>query len=110
MRSVLHVLPDHSCRKVLQNIIPAMNADSILLIDEMVFPATKVSWQAAQFDLTMMCAHASMERTETQWQVLLGSVGLRVRDSYVYNASMHQTVMAVVLESPLVVDQLPIDR
>ena len=84
MRAILHVLPDDSCRKILQNIISAMNADSLLLIDEMVFPATKVSRQAAQSDLTMMSAHASIDPTETHWQVLLGPLGLRVRDSYLY--------------------------
>lgn len=43
-----------------------MSEDSVLVIDEMVFPDSKVSWQATQFDLTMMCAHASVERTQTQ--------------------------------------------
>lgn len=66
MRAVLHVLPDERCRTVVQNVKDAISEDSVLVIDEMVFPDSKVSWQAAQFDLTMMCAQASMERTRTQ--------------------------------------------
>lgn len=102
MRAILHVLPDDSCRKVVQNVKAAMSEESVLLIDEMVFPEEKVSWQAAQFDLTMMCAHASMERTRTQWQELVDSVGLKIRGTFVYNASLHQAIMAVVLEDSAV--------
>lgn len=60
-----------------------MSEESVLLIDEMVFPNSGVSWQAAQFDLTMMCAHASMERTQTQWKALLDSVDLKIRDTWI---------------------------
>ena len=96
MRAILHVLPDDRCRTVLQNIKNAMSQESVFVIDEMVFPDSKVSWQAAQFDL-MMCAHSSMERTQTQWKALLDTVDLKIRDTYVYDSSCHQAVMAVVL-------------
>ena len=97
MGAVLHLLPDERCRTVLQNIKDAMSDGSVLVIDEMVFPDSGVSWQAAQLDLTMMCIHASMERTRLQWKALLDSVDLKVRDVYVYNPRRHQAVMAVVL-------------
>ena len=97
MAAVLHSLPDERCRKVLQNIKYAMSDSSVLVIDEMVLPDSGISWRAAQFDLTMMCAHASMERTQTQWKALLDSVDLKIRDTYVYNPSYHQAVMAVIL-------------
>ena len=97
MGAVLHVLPDERCRTVPQNIKNAMSEKSVFVIDEMVFPESEVSWQAAQFNLTMMCAHASMERTQTQWQALLDSVDLKIRDIYVYNPICHQAVIAVVL-------------
>ena len=97
MGAVLHILPDERCRTVLQNIKNAMSEKSVLLIDEMVFPDSGVSWQAAQFDLTMMCAHASTERTRTQWKALLDSVDLKIRDVYIYNPGIHQAAMAVVL-------------
>ena len=97
MGAVLHVLPDERCRVVIQNIKDAMSEESVFVIDEMVFPESKVSSQAAQFDLTMMCAHGSMERTQTQWKALLDSVDLKLRGTYVYNPGCHQAVMAVVL-------------
>ena len=96
MRAILHGFPDDKCRSLLKNIMPAMSADSVILIDDMVFPDAHVQWQAAQFDLTMMCAHASMERTLTQWAALLDSVGLVIRNIYVYNFVCHETIMAVV--------------
>ena len=65
MRTILHVLPDKRCRKVLQNIKDAMGQESVSVINEMEFPDSKVSWHAAQFDLTMMCAHGSLECTRT---------------------------------------------
>ena len=97
MRAILHVLPDERCRTVLHNIKDAMSQESVFVIDEMVLPESRVSWQAAQFDLTMMCAHGSMERTQKQWKALLDSVDLKIRDTYVYNPNCHQAVMAVVL-------------
>ena len=98
MRAVLHILPDDKCRVVLGNMVGAMSRESILLIDEMVIPDTGVQWQAAQFDLTMMCAHAATERTWTQYQELLDSSNLGIRDTYVYHPSWHRSILAVVLK------------
>ena len=96
MRAILHGFPDNKCRSLLQNTISAMSKNSVILIDDMVFPDANVHWQATQFDLTMMCAHAFMERTSTQWGALRYSVGLIIRDIYVYNFVCHETIMAVV--------------
>ena len=96
LRAILHGFPDDKCRSLLENIISAMNEDSVILIDDMIFPDANVHWQAVQFDLTMMCAHASMARTLSQWGALLYSVGLIIRDIYVYNFVCHETVVAVV--------------
>ena len=74
-----------------------MSQESVFIVDGMVFPDSKVSWQAAQFDVTMMRAHGHMQRTRTQWKALLDSVNLKIRDTYVYNSSCHQVVMAVIL-------------
>ena len=92
MKAILHVLPDERCRTGLQNIKDAMSQVSVFVIDGMVFPDSKVSWQAA-----MMCAHGSMERTRTQWKALPDSVNLKIRDIYVYYSSCHQAVMTVIL-------------
>ena len=96
LRGVLHNHPDDRVCTILQHTKNAMSQDSVLLIDEMVLPDTGLELNVAAIDLTMMCAAASRERTKSQWQNLLESVGLEVQKSLVYNPAMYETVMAVV--------------
>jgi hypothetical protein len=74
-----------------------MAPESVLLLDEWVLPETGVSNYAASMDLTFMAAFASLERTEAQWRVLLGEVGLRLCKTYVYNPEACEGVMDVRL-------------
>lgn len=96
MRNILHDYPDDKCRTILRNTMMAMGKDSKIIIDEMVLPDSNVSWQATQVDLTMFCRHAAMERTQTQWQTLLDSVGLEIENTYVYTAEVHESVLVAV--------------
>lgn len=73
-----------------------MSKESLILIEEMVLPDTNVFWQAAQIDLTMMSALASVERTQTQWQELLNSVGLEIVKTNVHTPWAHESVLAAV--------------
>lgn len=73
-----------------------MGKDSVLLIDEMLLPQSKVHWHATQIDLTMMTALASIERTHDHWATLLDSVGLKMLESYVYTPSVYENVTLVV--------------
>jgi demethylsterigmatocystin 6-O-methyltransferase len=95
MRAVLHDFPDDRCREILKNIIPAMGKDSIILIDEMLLPDKDVHWQVTEIDLTMMTAFASIERTQSQWDALLDSVGLKITKTFTYTPSAYETVMVV---------------
>jgi demethylsterigmatocystin 6-O-methyltransferase len=95
LRHVLHDFPDHKVVEILQNIIPAMGKDSIILLDEMLFPDKNVHWHATEIDLTMMSTFASIERTRTYWEALLGSVGLKITETYCYTPSIYETVMVV---------------
>lgn len=72
-----------------------MGASSVILIDEMVLPDVKASWQATQLDLTMMAALGSLERTHEQWQKLVQSAGLKIVKIYPYNESVHDSIMVV---------------
>ena len=96
MRAVLHDWPDHNCREILQNIIPSMGSDSVILLDEMVLPDSGVHYQSAQIDLTMMAAVASIERTESMWIDLLDSVDLKIEKALTYTPSVYETIMTVV--------------
>ena len=99
LRTVLHDWSDHKCREILQNIIASMGPDSAILLDEMVLPDTRVHWQAAQVDLTMMAALGARERTRTQWTVLLDSVGLEIAATRTYTPSVNESIMTVVRKS-----------
>ena len=96
LRGILHDFPDHKCRLILRQIIPAMGKESRILIDEMVLPSSYVHWQATQVDLTMMTALAAMERTREQWQELLESVDLQIVDIYVYMSGSYESVIVAV--------------
>jgi demethylsterigmatocystin 6-O-methyltransferase len=95
LRAVLHDWPDAKCQEILRNIIPAIGEDSRILLDEMVLPETKVHWEAAQIDITMMVSTAACERKRNEWEKLLESVGLVVEGIWTYTPSIYESVMLV---------------
>ena len=96
MRNILHDYPDDKCRAILQNTIDTMAADSVILIDDMVLPDIGVHWHAAQLDMTMMTALASIERTREHWYELLQSAGLKIRRIWTYSSLQDSVIEAVV--------------
>lgn len=79
MHSVLHDWTDDNCRKILSNIVPAMERGfSKILINENVIPDTNAYWETTSLDIIMMSDFASQERTTRQWQNLVESVGLKI--------------------------------
>jgi demethylsterigmatocystin 6-O-methyltransferase len=96
MRNILHDYPDEKCLVILANCINAMDADSRILIDEMVLPNQGVAWQAAQLDLTMMAALGAKERTIEQWYTLLDSAGLKVVEIEMYEPALQDSVIMAV--------------
>ena len=51
---------------------------SKIVLNELVIPDIGCGVVAAQVDITMMACVASEERSERQWQGLLGAVGLKI--------------------------------
>lgn len=96
LRTVLHDWSDDKCREILQNIIPAMGPESVILLDETVLPDQNAHWRATSLDLTMMAILGARERTQTQWAEMLGSVGLKIAKVYTYAPLTSESVMAVV--------------
>lgn len=82
LRSILHDWPDKQAKQILEHIKNAMNADSILLIQEAEIPESNVPLRSACLDLSMMALFAGMERTRTQFKELLESVGLKLVKSW----------------------------
>lgn len=100
MRGVLHNHPPHKVRKLLESTKSAMTSDSVLLVDEMIFPETGVNFDAASIDMAMLSAFASMERTERQWRETFQDVGLELVKAYTYNPLSYESVMDVRLPKP----------
>ena len=96
MRNILHDYPDDICVTILKNLVPAMEQDSRILIDDMVLPNAGVHWQATQQDLTMMAALGSKERTREQWESLIESAGLKILETYTYTSTLQDSILMVV--------------
>lgn len=75
----------------------AMGPESVLLIDEMVFPESGVNFNTASIDMTMLSVFASMERTEAQWRLVFEDVGLELVSTYTYYQRNYESVMDVRL-------------
>lgn len=76
-----------------------MGPDSAILLDE---SDTRVHWQAAQVDLTMMAALGARERTRTQWTELLDPVGLETaatRHLHAFRERVHHDCRAQKLSA-----------
>jgi demethylsterigmatocystin 6-O-methyltransferase len=91
----MHDWPDVECTKILQNIVDAMDADSRILIDDVVLPDTGANWQTTMADISMMIALGGKERTVKQWNSLADSVGLRVEHIHPYTAATYTSVVVL---------------
>lgn len=96
IRNVLHGDPDEKCVEILKQVLPVMNKDSRLLIDDIVLPNEGVHWQAAQMDLIMMASMGSKKRTQDQWQALLDASGFKILDVYTYSWPLQDSVIVAV--------------
>jgi demethylsterigmatocystin 6-O-methyltransferase len=95
LRQVLHDWPDVKCQDILRNIIPEMGKDSVILIDDIVLPGSNVHWEATQLDMVMMACLAGRERTGSEWEELLRSVGLVIDGIWTYTESLYESVLVV---------------
>ncbi|KAJ5149650.1 hypothetical protein N7448_001228 [Penicillium atrosanguineum] len=79
MHSILHDWTDADCKKILENIVPAMKrGHSKILINENVIPETNAYWETTSLDIIMMADFASTERTADDWHALVESAGLKI--------------------------------
>ncbi|KAL2823580.1 S-adenosyl-L-methionine-dependent methyltransferase [Aspergillus cavernicola] len=78
LRLVLHDWPDKQAKLILGHLRNAMTPGSVLLINETLVPESGVPLYDAWMDMTMLAVFSSLNRTETQFRELLGSVGFEV--------------------------------
>ncbi|KAL9616759.1 MAG: hypothetical protein Q9160_008416 [Pyrenula sp. 1 TL-2023] len=96
LRAIFHDHNDEMSLKILQNLCDAMGPESVLLLDEIVLPNTKVDWYATQTDLSMMTQFASIERTQNAWIELLDRANMEIRKETTYTYVFRLTLMEVV--------------
>ncbi|KAL8824799.1 MAG: hypothetical protein Q9191_004810 [Dirinaria sp. TL-2023a] len=98
LRRVMHDWPDASAAKILQHLKAAMNADSKILIDEVVLPEMNVHWHAAMADICMGFAFGGKERTRRQWEDLVEEAGLRLEQVHTYNISTYNSIVVLAVK------------
>ncbi|KAL7940842.1 S-adenosyl-L-methionine-dependent methyltransferase [Trichoderma barbatum] len=96
LRNILHDYPDEKCVTIIQNTLPAMSSESVLVIDEIIIPNKGSHSRATEIDMTMMVSFASTERTEKQWASLLDKAGLKVLSKDIYNEATGQSAIVAV--------------
>ncbi|KAJ5104579.1 hypothetical protein NUU61_001926 [Penicillium alfredii] len=96
LRNVLHDYPDDQCIKLLQLQRVAMGADSVLLVDELVRPATGAPRSFVDLDIAMMACLAAQERTREQFEHLFRSAGLYLEEVLPYETELGHSVMVAI--------------
>ncbi|KAI0442419.1 S-adenosyl-L-methionine-dependent methyltransferase [Xylaria telfairii] len=83
MKFILHDYVDEQCLQILKKVKASMiKGYSYLVINDFILPDTECGLLQSQWDLMMMVLTSSMERTESQWRVLLGAAGLSIEGMY----------------------------
>ena len=77
LRAILHNYDDDKAVEILSNIVPALGADSQILIDEVVMPETGAHAWPAGLDMQMYTLFGAIERTGAQWDAILERAGLQ---------------------------------
>lgn len=97
MGSVLHDWPDDDARKILRNLVPALEKGySKILLSENVIPRTGCHANLSALDLGMTFLNGSHERTEERWTQLLNEEGLVLKKIHTH-PSCTKSVMEVEL-------------
>ena len=96
--TVCHDWADNYCIDLLSNTAKAMEREySILLIYDYVMPETGASIRAAAMDMQMMNLFAGIERTQSQWRVILDASGLEMVQVW-YSVTKFESVIEAKLK------------
>ncbi|EME87124.1 uncharacterized protein MYCFIDRAFT_63149 [Pseudocercospora fijiensis CIRAD86] len=93
-RNILHDNPDDRCRLILDGLRPAMEEDSLLLIDDKVLLNQGSHRHVTMLDLAMMAQVASHERTLAQWHALLEGAQWEIKDIVRYSHEYDSIIVA----------------
>lgn len=93
LRNVPHDWNDEKSTVILKHLRDAMADDSFVVIDEIVVPPKDASLPLVLYDLSMMVALGSRERSEKQWRHLLDLAGLKLHKVVVYDPEMRSSLI-----------------
>lgn len=96
LRNILHDHADLPCLQILRNIVPAMDSNSEIWIDEVVVSDMGATEAQVNWDWTMVAAVAGMERSRSQWERLLEEAGLAIRKIWTVDAGRGEGVIVAV--------------
>ena len=97
LHSILHDYPDEECLKILDHIKAACKPGySTLLINEAVIPSRDAHPVATGLDLVVMSALSGRERSQEDWESLLGKAGFEIRAWWSDTAVSYSSVIEAV--------------
>jgi hypothetical protein len=94
VKHILHDWDDATCRKILQNVATAMQADARVVIVEMLVPDDGTPSPATLLDLNMLVMLPGRERTAGEMRELCASAGLAI-DKIVQTPSPFAVIEAI---------------
>lgn len=90
---------DEPSKTILSQISQSMAVDSVLILDEVVMPQVGVSWKQASMDLAMMTMLAAKERTKAEFNALLASANLQIREIRTYDEDYGDSLIIAELST-----------
>lgn len=94
-RRVFHDWSDEISLAILRNTTQAMNSRSRILIADTVVPEMDVPRHVALQDINMMSL-GGMERTQVQWEGLLGRAGLKIKTIWSGDVNVQSVIEATL--------------
>ena len=99
LKNIIHDWPDEQCVKILKQILAVLAVDSLVIMQDCVLPDVGASWKQTQMDVQMMSALAAVERTVSQWNALMESAGLRIKEVFTLDGATGGSVVVAVKAS-----------
>jgi hypothetical protein len=94
MHSILHDWTDDKAKEILQHLKPAFKKNyTKLLINECVLPPTGAHTLSTGLDLIVMTTLSSGERTQADWERLLGESGFKITKIWTDTNAAYESVI-----------------
>jgi O-methyltransferase/methyltransferase family protein len=85
---IIHDWNEDQCLTILGHVRNAMNPTGRLLVVEMVLPSGDTAHQGKMLDMAMLVLLGGQERTESEYEALLGKAGFRVERTVPTNSAV----------------------